>query len=141
MSYPPKYPLCAVCNRFPRGFGYHDPRFRMWSQMGQQSLRSFCSSACQQTYSAIKQHYGEEAMIDPTAQEMKAMHSVIEPLSEYIDAEIGWETPLGDYDRHEIMSLIEVVVTAYHDALLKETANRYPDAAPYDPKSSIKQGG
>lgn len=78
-------------------------------------------------YLPIYQKYGEDAVIDPTSHEIAAMRAVIKPLSEYIEHDMGWETPLNDYDRQEILTLIEVVVTAYHEALTKATETQWPD--------------
>ena len=55
-------------------------------------------------------------MIDPTPTEIKAMQSVLRPLGEYV-AEVGTKKPLGDYSKEEILTLIEVVITAYQDFL------------------------
>ena len=127
MSIKPPYTLCPICNRFPRGWGYTDPRFRMASPMGRETIRSFCSQTHQQFYHRIKQQHGEDVMIDPTGHEIAAMRSAIKPLSEYIEHEMGWETPLSDYDRDEILTLIEVVVTAYHESLIAAACKHWPE--------------
>jgi hypothetical protein len=62
-------------------------------------------------------------MIDPTGHEIAAIRSAIKPLSEFIDTEMGWETPLSDYDREEILMLIEVIITAYHHSLIEATVH------------------
>ena len=56
-------------------------------------------------------------MIDPTPTETKAMQSVLKPLGEYV-MEVGIEKPLGHYTKEEILTLIEVVITAYQDFLI-----------------------
>lgn len=141
MSVKPPYTLCPICNRMHRGFAYHDRHKRLWTKWGQQSLRYFCSMHHQRLYHAIKQKYGEEAMIDPTGHEIAAMRSAIKPLSEFIEAEMGWETPLSDYDRAEILLLIEVVVTAYHESLIAAAEKQWPDIdMPFDPNKTMKVG-
>ena len=65
-------------------------------------------------------------MIDPTGEEKAAMRSALQPLSDYIEHEIGWETPLSDFDRCEILELIEVIVTSYHNALLATASKHWP---------------
>ncbi len=55
-------------------------------------------------------------MIDPTKHEIEAMKSAIAPLGEYV-AEVGMYKPLNDYSVEQILTMIEVVVTAYHERL------------------------
>lgn len=55
-------------------------------------------------------------MIDPTEQEQAAMRACLVPLGEYV-AEIGMHRPLSDYRKEEVLTVIEVIVTAYQDAL------------------------
>ena len=78
-------------------------------------------------------------MIDPTGNEIAAMRAALKPLSEFIDAEMEFETPLSDYDRHEILTLIEVIVTAYHDKLVELAEEQWPQInMPYDPNKHLK---
>ena len=73
-------------------------------------------------------------MIDPTPQETAAMQAAIHPMADYIGAEIGFDKPLRDYTSPQILTLIEVIVTAYHDALSASAHAQWPDATiPYDP--------
>jgi len=73
-------------------------------------------------------------MIDPTPQELAAMQAALKPMADYVAAEIGFDKPVRDYDRTQILTLIEVIVTAYHDALLNAAHAQWPDATiPYDP--------
>jgi Family of unknown function (DUF6511) len=142
MSIKPAYLLCPLCNRFPHGFGYSDPKSRMWMRAGQQSMRVFCSRYHQHIYHAVKRHYGEDSMIDPAPHEIAAMRAAIKPLTEFVESEMGFETPLMEYDRDEILALIEVIVTAYHDALLLAAEKQWPEIdIPFDPKKSLKAGG
>ena len=55
-------------------------------------------------------------MIDPTAHEQAAMQAVLKPLGEYV-ASIGMHCGLANYTRCEILTLVEVVIAAYHDHL------------------------
>ena len=57
-------------------------------------------------------------MIDPTDAEKRSMACVLKPLGEAV-AEIGMDKPLSHYTRAQILTLIEVVVTAYQGALLR----------------------
>jgi hypothetical protein len=52
-------------------------------------------------------------MTDPTPDELAAMQSTIPLLGEYV-ASIGMDRPLSAYSKQEVLTLIEVVVTAYH---------------------------
>ena len=55
-------------------------------------------------------------MIDPTDLEKECMAAALRPLGEYI-AEIGMQRPFADLNRHEVLTIIEVVVTAYQDRM------------------------
>lgn len=61
-------------------------------------------------------------MIDATVTERAAMAAALHPLGEFV-AEVGLEKPLADYTRDQILTLVEVVVDAYH-AHLVEAAER-----------------
>ena len=58
-------------------------------------------------------------MIDPTEMEVAAMRSCLTPLGEYV-GEIGMGRPLADYSREEVMTLVDVVVSAYQAHMLME---------------------
>lgn len=59
-------------------------------------------------------------MIDKQPCEEAAMAAVLPLLGEIV-AEIGMNKPLSAYSRAEVLTLIEVVVTAYQAALLRFT--------------------
>jgi hypothetical protein len=61
-------------------------------------------------------------MIDATVTERAAMAAALHPLGEFV-AEVGLEKPLADYTRDQILTLVEVVVDAYHEHLV-EAAER-----------------
>ena len=61
-------------------------------------------------------------MIDATVTERAAMAAALHPLGEFV-AEVGLEKPLADYTRDQILTLVEVIVDAYHDHLV-EAAER-----------------
>ena len=61
-------------------------------------------------------------MIDATETERAAMAAALHPLGEIV-AEVGLEKPLADYTREQILTLVEVVVDAYHEHLV-EAAER-----------------
>ena len=57
-------------------------------------------------------------MIDPTDFERDCMNKALRPLGEYV-AEIGTDKAFQDLTREQVLTLIEVVVTAYMDELSK----------------------
>lgn len=58
-------------------------------------------------------------MTDPSEMEVAAMRSCLEPLGRYVGA-IGMQRSLAEYSKDDILTLIEVVVTAYQDHMLVE---------------------
>ncbi len=55
-------------------------------------------------------------MIDPTDLEKECMVAALKPLGEYV-SEIGMQRPFADLNKHEVLTIIEVVVTAYQDRM------------------------
>lgn len=58
-------------------------------------------------------------MIDPSDMEDTAMGACLQPLGEFVGA-IGMNRPLASYSRAEVLSLIDVVVTAYQGQMTAE---------------------
>lgn len=65
-------------------------------------------------------------MIDPTHHETAAMEAVLSPLGDYV-ASIGMDRPLSSYSRAEILTLVDLVLTAYFDRMREIT----PDDVPF----------
>ena len=66
-------------------------------------------------------------MIDPTEAEQAAIRSAMKPVAEIME-EIGWQTRLADLSEQQVLTLIEVAVTGYQDALREYVAaNRTAD--------------
>jgi len=66
-------------------------------------------------------------MIDPTLAEQAAVRSTMKPVAEIME-EIGWQTRLADLSEQQVLTLIEVAVTGYQDALREYVAaNRTAD--------------
>ena len=63
-------------------------------------------------------------MVDKTTLEIQALAAALRPLGE-IAAEIGFQKPLADYSRKEVLSLVEVIVDAWQGYLLKNSASQY----------------
>lgn len=55
-------------------------------------------------------------MVDPTAAERAAIRAALKPAAEKLE-EIGWQTRLCELSEPQVLTLIEIVVTGYQDAL------------------------
>ncbi len=64
-------------------------------------------------------------MIDSTDLEKAAMTAALRPLGEYVGS-IGMQRPLADYRREEVLTLVEVVITAYQDHMANADPNDIP---------------
>tara|TARA_B100001564_G_C20469217_1_gene591828 strand:- start:113 stop:484 length:372 start_codon:yes stop_codon:yes gene_type:complete len=106
--------ICGVCLKEASGFGYSP--YTVGTRYWKTNYRKFCSMRCLNIYSTIQKRKGNSAMIDPTKHEIEAMHAAIPPLGEYV-TEVGMYKPLNDYSKEQILTMIEVVVTAYHENL------------------------
>ena len=115
---------CAVCLNMDHGFGYVQPPYKIASTLGQKTYRKFCSKYCQDIYSHIKNTKGANAVIDPTKHEIEAMQATLKPLGEYV-ASIGMHRGLANYTKQEILTLVEVTVTAYHDHLRQAVKDEF----------------
>jgi hypothetical protein len=60
-------------------------------------------------------------MIDPTEAEQAAIRSTMKPVAEIME-EIGWQTRLANLSEQQVLTLIEVTVTGYQDALREYVA-------------------
>lgn len=109
---------CAVCSRQAKGLGWFNARLKRSDPARYSDRWVFCSMPCQNAFSQIM-NKTEGHMIDPSDMEMAAMRSCLSPLGEYV-GEIGMGRPLADYSREEVLTLIDVVVTAYQEHMLTE---------------------
>ncbi|NJO54616.1 MAG: hypothetical protein HC829_07040 [Bacteroidales bacterium] len=55
-------------------------------------------------------------MVDLTEQEKAAIRSAIKPVAEILE-EIGWDTRLVDLSETQVLTLIEVAVGGFQDAM------------------------
>ncbi len=55
-------------------------------------------------------------MVDLTEQEQAAIRATMRPVAEIL-AEIGWQTRLQDLSEPQVLSLIEVAVGGFQDAM------------------------
>lgn len=59
-------------------------------------------------------------MVDPTDQERSALRSALKMVAEIME-DIGWATRLADLTETQVLTLIEVAVTAFQDAMRELT--------------------
>ena len=107
----PRGKLCGVCRRPTRGFGWLD---RHATKRSRRTVW-FCSMTCQGFWSRLaKERVG---MVDLTEQEQAAIRATIKLMAEIME-EIGWETRLIELSEHNVLTLIEVAVGGFQDAML-----------------------
>lgn len=68
-------------------------------------------------------------MVDLTEQERAAIAAAVKPVSEII-TEIGWQTRFCDLTEHQVLTLIEVAVGGFQDAM-HATAKNDPMEVPF----------
>jgi hypothetical protein len=108
---------CAVCHRQAKGFGAFNPRLKRGDPNRHPQRWVFCSRRCQVAFTRLLDKT-EGRMIDPTELERAAMAAALTPLGDYV-ASIGMERPLADYSRAEVLTLIEVAVSAYQAHMIE----------------------
>lgn len=64
-------------------------------------------------------------MVDLTEEERMAILAAVKPVAAILE-EIGWQTRLADLSEHQVLSLIEVAVGGFQDAM-REIAASNPD--------------
>ncbi len=109
---------CAICSRKAKGYGWFNPRLKPSDPNRYSDKWVFCSRRCQDAF-CLLMNKTEARMIDPSDMELAAMRACLSPLGEYVGS-IGMERPLADYTQEEVLTLIDVVVTAYQDQMLEE---------------------
>ncbi len=107
----PRGHLCAVCRRPPRGFGWFDRH----SSKRPRLMRWFCSMACQGYWSRLAK--GGLGMVDLTEQEQAAIRYAMKMAAEIME-EIGWQSRLIDLSEAQVLTLMEVAVGGFQDAML-----------------------
>jgi hypothetical protein len=106
----PRGVLCAVCRSPAAGFGWFDPGRRKVSPPSQW----FCSIGCQGYW--WRRHRDSAGMFDLQPEEKAALRTAMKPVAEIME-EIGWERRLCDLDEAQVLTLIEVAVGGYQDAM------------------------
>lgn len=112
--------LCAVCRRPARGFGWFDPT----SAKSPRPSVSFCSITCQGWWVRLARR--STAMVDLTEQERAAMRAAMRAMAEVM-AEIGWTTPLNALSEQQVLTLAEVAVGAFQDAMRASASRSTPE--------------
>ena len=109
---------CAICYRKAKGYGWFNPRRKPSDPHRYSDEWVFCSRRCQDAFCMLMTKTGAR-MIDPSDMELAAMRACLSPLGEYVGS-IGMERPLADYTRDEVLTLIDVVVTACQSQMIEE---------------------
>lgn len=112
--------LCAVCRRPERGFGWFDPT----SAKPPRPSVSFCSITCQGWWVRLARR--STAMVDLTEQERAAVRAAMRAMAEVM-AEIGWTTPLNAMSEQQVLTLAEVAVGAFQDAMRASASPSTPE--------------
>ena len=112
--------LCAVCRRPARGFGWFDPT----SAKPPRPSASFCSITCQAWWTLLARR--GIAMVDLTEQERAALRAAVRAMAEVM-AEIGWTTPLNALSEQQVLTLAEVGVGAFQDAMRASASASTPE--------------
>lgn len=68
-------------------------------------------------------------MVDLTEQEKVAIRAAMKPVGEIME-EIGWQTRLLDLSEHQVLTLIEVAIGGFQDAM-HATAKHLDDEVPF----------
>ena len=106
----PRFELCAVCRSPTHGFGWSEPE----SVNRPRPSAWFCSITCQAFFwQRARRSY---AMVDLTEEEKSAMRSALKMVAEAMD-EIGWEIRLSDLTEPQVLTIIEVAVGGFQDAM------------------------
>ena len=106
----PRFALCAVCRQLTRGFGWSEPqrvsrpRPSVW----------FCSITCQDFF--WQRARRSSAMVDLTDEEKSALRYATKMTAEVME-EIGWNTRLADLSEQQVLTLMEVAVGGFQDAM------------------------
>ncbi|WP_204623648.1 DUF6511 domain-containing protein [Crenalkalicoccus roseus] len=112
--------LCAVCRRPERGFGWFDPT----SPRPSRPSVSFCSITCQGWWVRLARR--STAMVDLTEHERAALRAAMRAMAEVM-AEIGWTTALNALSEQQVLTLAEVAVGAFQDAMRASASSGTPE--------------
>ena len=121
----PRFELCAVCRSPAHGFGWQEPqrvsrpRPSAW----------FCSMVCQTFF--WERARRSSAMVDLTDEEKSALRYAMQMAAEIME-EIGWNTRLSDLSEQQVLTLMEVAVGGFQDAMRDiAAANKQSPEVPF----------
>ena len=125
LCWQPRFELCAVCGSPAHGFGWQEPqrvskpRPPAW----------FCSMACQTFF--WERARRSFAMVDLTEEEKSALHYAMKMAAEVME-DIGWNTRLSDLSEQQVLTLMEVAVGGFQDAMRDiAAANKQSPEVPF----------
>lgn len=118
-------PPCAVCRRAACGFLWFDPTGRSPPR----PTAAFCGMPCQHLWTRLAVR-SAPGVVDLTEQERAAIRAAVRPLAEVM-GEIGWGTRLQDLTEAQVLTLIEVAVDAFQDAMRALAANAVQAEVPF----------
>ena len=122
----PRFELCAVCRSPTHGFGWQEPQ-RM--SKPRRPPAWFCSMACQTFF--WERARRSFAMVDLTDEEKSALRHAMQMAAEVME-EIGWNTRLSDLSEQQVLTLMEVAVGGFHDAMRDiAAANKQSPEVPF----------
>jgi len=121
----PRFVLCAVCRSPAHGFGWQEPqrvsrpRPSAW----------FCCMACQTFF--WERARRSSAVVDLTDEEKSAMRHAMKMAAEMME-EIGWNTRLAELSEQQVLTLMEVAVGGFQDAMRDiAAANKQTSEVPF----------
>jgi len=121
----PRFELCAVCRSPTHGFGWQEPQ-RMSKP---RPPAWFCSMACQTFF--WERARRSFAMVDLTDEEKSALRHAMRMAAEVME-EIGWNTRLSDLSEQQVLTLMEVAVGGFQDAMRDiAAANKQSPEVPF----------
>ena len=121
----PRFELCAVCRSPTHGFGWQEPQ-RMSKP---RPPAWFCSMACQTFF--WERARRSLAMVDLTDEEKSALRYAMRMAAEVME-EIGWNTRLSDLSEQQVLTLMEVAVGGFQDAMRDiAAANKQSPEVPF----------
>ena len=120
----PRFVLCGVCKSPTRGFGWQEPqllsrpRAPVW----------FCSMACQAFYWARARRF---TVVDLTEEEKAAIRKAMKLVAEAME-EVGWNARLECLSEKQILTIIEVAIGGFQEAMRDIAAANKPSVeVPY----------
>lgn len=125
LRWQPRFVPCAVCLQPAHGFGWGEP-------MGVSNPRRsvwFCSIACQAFF--WERARKSFTMVDLTDEEKAALRHAMQMVAEAME-EIGWTTRLVDLTEPQVLTLIEVAIGGFQDAMRDiAAANKQSPEVPF----------